>query len=110
MSSDAQSPISVFSKTFDTVYPDFSKIDVDDTVLYGVVSAVVVLVILAYIYRDFLLEKIQQYTLQMYLGKPNEIHSAELPGNSKLGSLFNNAGLNDDASDGGSDYDTDADI
>jgi hypothetical protein len=74
------SPLSVFSKTLDSVYPDFDSLALEDTLLYGGVSLVVgFFVILAYVYRDFFLEKLQYYTLQMYLGKPNEIHSTEIP-------------------------------
>jgi hypothetical protein len=81
MSSDTTtSPLSVFSKTIDSVYPDFDSLDINDTLMYGGVSLLVVFLgVLMYLYRDVFLEKLQYYTLQMYLGKPNEIHSTEIP-------------------------------
>ena len=65
MSSTEETPISAFSKSFDSMYPDFNKVEMNDNLLYVAVLVVVILGI-AYIYRDFILEKIQEYTLQMY--------------------------------------------
>jgi hypothetical protein len=107
MSSTEQSPIavsppiSVFSKSISSVYPGFHTIS--DTSLYVIVFVVVGLGI-AYIYRDYIFKKIREYTLQIYLGKPNEIHSVDSPEYGESGTLFNNTGDNE------SDYDTDTDI
>jgi len=108
MDSESTSSTSVFSKTIESVYPGFEKYEVDDTFLYGVVAIIVVAGIIAYVYRDMIIEKIKYYTLLLYLGKPNEIHATELPENSQLNSVYSN--LLDNTSENGSEYDTDTDI
>ena len=101
---------SVFSKTIETVYPDFIKYELDDTFFYGIFAFTVFVCIISYVYRDMIMDKMQYYTLLLYLGKPNEIHATELPENSHLNSVYSNLDLLDNASENGSEYDTDTDI
>lgn len=86
--------VSVFSDKVPSIHSESPSIRIG---FYQNVGNVIVLItfgiiiagcVFAFLYRDWVLSKIAQITLQAYLGKPNEIRRTELPENSRLKSIY----------------------
>jgi hypothetical protein len=60
---------------------------------YILIGVVVLVVIVAYLYRDQLRNKMESLLLWTHLGKPNEIQTTEIPPASRLASVIEGLGL-----------------
>ena len=65
-----------------------SFLNVRNIAAFFIFGAVIACCIFGYIYRDWVFEKTGYYTLQLYLGKPNEIHRTEIPRKSRLRTIY----------------------
>ena len=66
----------------------YSFLNIKTIVASLIFGTVITCCILGYIYRDWVFAKTGYYTLQLYLGKPNEIRKTEIPQNSRLRTLY----------------------
>jgi hypothetical protein len=62
---------------------------------YGGVIIVIGLCVISFFYREYVIDTIKKYTVQLYLGKPTEIHATKIPEDSNLNSLYENMDMYD---------------